>query len=302
MPHLAMLIAMAFGASSFTAGKAAVDVLPASEVLAVRFVLGASILWLVLVAMRARLRPDRYDAHAFLVGLGEPGVGSVLAFWGLTLTTAVHATVIFAWAPLLQAVLARLVLKERLIPEVIVGSVLALVGTAWLVGDRFDSGDGSLLGDTMCLVGLLLMSGAQLVLRRVAQARGRPIAAAAWQLTGSAAAAIAASLLIEWPFLGIAWHAPADPEIWLVILYLAVFVTAAVFALTNYSLRHLPVGLAGLYYVLLVPFGVPIAVIFLGETVTAGDLAAIVLIALGVALPSLSGVPAIADRWRRGRA
>lgn len=302
MPHLAMLIAMAFGASSFTAGKAAVAELPASEVLAARFVIGALILWLVLIALRQRLKPDRYDGRAFVVGLFEPGLGSVLAFWGLTLTTAVHATVLFAWSPLLQAVLARVILKERLMPEVVAGAVLALAGTVWLVSDRLDDTSGSLVGDAMCMVGLISMSIAQLALRRVAQARGRPIAAAAWQLTGSALAAFAAMALIEWPILGITWRASADADVWFVIVYLAIFVTAAVFALTNYALRHLPVGLAGLYYVLLAPLGVPIAVIFLGKSVSAADLGAIGLIAFGVALPSITGVPMIARLIGRARA
>ena len=294
MPHLAMLIAMAFGASSFTAGKIAVGELPASEVLAGRYLVGALVLWAVLLLIRERLKPDRYDLRVFLVGLAEPGAGSVLAFWGLNLTTAVHATILFAWTPLIQAVLARIILKERLTQEVVLGSLLALAGTVWLVSERFEDARGSLVGDAMCFVGLLAMSAAQLVLRRVAQARGQPIKAAAWQLTGALVAATGAMVFVEYPALGIKWRLDASPQIWLLILYLATFVSAPVFALTNYALRFLPVGQSALYYVLLGPFGVSIAVIFLGETVSATDMAAIALIVLGVALPSLTSVPAFA--------
>ena len=63
--------------------------------------------------------------------------------------------------------------------------------------------------------------------------------------------------------------------------------------LYNYSLRTLPVGHISLFVTLTSPLGVLLAVFILGETVTALDIVAIVLVLLGVALPSLGALPAV---------
>ena len=94
-----------------------------------------------------------------------------------------------------------------------------------------------------------------------------------------------------------------DTNGWLIMLYLGVLVSALAFFIYNYALRHIGVGRISLYLVLIAPLGVPLAAIFLGETVTVQDGIAIALVMLGVALPSLASQYWLTSLWpsRGGR-
>jgi drug/metabolite transporter (DMT)-like permease len=290
MPHLAMFVAMVLGASSFPAGKAAVAAMPASEILVIRFALAALILWCAVAVLRHTPGTRRFVTPAFLVGIVEPGLATNVVYWGLLSTTAVHATVIFALTPLVTSVMGRILLKETISPAVIVGAFFALVGTVLLVSD--DPGRaGSLKGDLLCTLGLALISSAQVAIRHLVRRHADPLTVTANQITGGAVACLVIMVGFESWIGGVGWVAVPSGEIWLLIAYLAVIVSAALFFLNAYALSHIPVGQVGLYFVLLAPLGVPMAVILLGETVTRSDIAAIALVAGGVALPRMLTMP-----------
>ena len=290
MPHLAMFVAMVLGASSFPAGKAAVAAMPASEILFIRFALAALILWCVFVALRRAAGTRRFVAPAFLIGLVEPGLATNVVYWGLLFTTAVHATVIFALTPLVTSVMGRLLLKEAISPAVIVGALVALAGTVLLVSD--DPGRaGSLIGDLLCGLGLVLISSTQVAIRHIVRTHADPLIVTTNQLTGATVASLVIMVAFESWIGGVGWVAVPSGEIWLLIGYLSVIVSAALFFLNAYALSHIPVGQVGLYFVLLAPLGVPMAVVLLGETVTRADITAIALVAVGVALPQILAMP-----------
>jgi len=65
-----------------------------------------------------------------------------------------------------------------------------------------------------------------------------------------------------------------------------IFSMAIPFFLYNQSMRHIPVGMASLLLILIIPFGFLFAAIFLGENITLLKSGGAVLVMLGVALPN----------------
>ena len=150
---------------------------------------------------------------------------------------------------------------------------------------------GSLIGDLLCGLGLVLISSTQVAIRHIVRTHADPLTVTTNQLTGATVASLVIMVAFESWIGGVGWVAVPSGEIWLLIGYLSVIVSAALFFLNAYALSHIPVGQVGLYFVLLAPLGVPMAVVLLGETVTRADITAIALVAVGVALPQILAMP-----------
>ena len=298
LPHLAIVFSACLWATTFVVVKVAMVVVPVAELVAVRFGIGALVLWAVVLATLPRLSFMLIGWRAFVTGLFEPGLISVMLFWGLLWTTAIHATVIFSLMPLLASLFGRIFLAERIAAPVIVGSVVAIAGTALLVADASAESGASLFGDIVVMLSVVLMTGGQVVLRRVALDYGQPLVVTAFLLTGAAASGLVVAAVSGSAPGVFAWMVDARSEVWAALIYLAVLVSAVTFLLYNYALRHVAVGRTSLYFTLLTPLGVFLAVVILGESVSATDVVAIALVVLGVAMPALAGAGR-AILWRR---
>ncbi len=289
MPHLALIVAVIFWASSATAIKVVLSAVPIYEAIALRFILAAIVLWLITILVGQLSALRRVGWRPFLAGLIEPGIVSVIGYNGMLMTTAVHATVIFTLMPLISSLLGRIFLKESISPAVIVGAFIGLGGTILLVADVGRNSNASLTGDLLVILAIFLVCTVQLTLRRVAQEHGQPALVTALMMTGGAVSSLVVLTVAGGP-APLGWVAEATPEVVSWFLYSAVLVSATSFLFTNYALRHLPVGRVSLYSVLTAPIGVPIAWIVLGESVSTQELFAIPLIVFGVALPAIGSV------------
>jgi len=125
-----------------------------------------------------------------------------------------------------------------------------------------------------------------LIARRTAQAGANPLVTSSWQVT--AACAVTALLLAVLPDGGRPLAA-ADAQAIGVTVYLGLVVTSAVFILSNYAYRHLPVARTALFSCLVGPIGTALSAMILGSAVSPTDIAAILLVMLAVALPYASG-------------
>src|SRR5262249_32207893 len=72
-----------------------------------------------------------------------------------------------------------------------------------------------------------------------------------------------------------------------VLLYLGLVVSVGVYILSNYAVRHLPVGRMSLLGCLTAPLGATLSAMFLGTHVSKLDFCAVGLVIFAVALPSL---------------
>jgi drug/metabolite transporter (DMT)-like permease len=293
LPHVALVSAVSLWATVYVAAKSAMEVIPVADLVAFRFTLGAAVLWAFLFAAGERPTLRGIGWRAFAIGVIEPGAAAMLTFWGLKLTSAVSATVIFATIPVVSAAMSRVFLRERTPPIVLAASVLALVGTVLLVADDAGAFDTSLAGDLLVLGTLVFIAACQLGQRRLATHHGKPVIVTAWQLSGAAAAGFAVAPFAAPPEGAFAWVATAPWQAWATLAYIGVMVSAVTFGIYNYALRYHPVARVNLYYTLVAPIGVPLAALLLDEPVSALDLAATLLVVVAVALP------AVPELWQR---
>ncbi len=286
MPHLALILAVTFWASSPTAIKIVLTTVPVIEAVTLRFIIGAMVLWLAAMAVHQAVNVKRVGWRPFVAGLIEPGLVSIIAYQGLLWTTAVHAAVIFALMPLIASVFARVFLKEAIAAPVIIGALVGLGGIVLLVSGAGGDSEASLAGDLLIIIALFMICAVQLTFRRLAQEHGQPALVTAMMMSGAAVTgAIAVGTFGDLPLLQ--WTGQAGTGVWSWFLYTAVVISGASFFLQNYALRHLPIGRVTLYSVLSAPIGVPFAWLVLGESISTLDMIAILIVVAGVALPAL---------------
>jgi len=146
------VLAMAILGGSYTAGKVALQDFPVFGLLLLRMVvttatLGAYALW-------ARV-PLTHGSRAMGFILAQTAfflLTQVLLFIGLTMTSAGRAAILFNMQPFFTLMLLPLLVPaERLTSRRWLGTAVAFVGVALVLGER-GTGGGSLLGDALCLV------------------------------------------------------------------------------------------------------------------------------------------------------
>lgn len=289
MPVAAMSLAVLCWSAALVGNKALLATLSVTEVAFSRMSLAAVILWAAL-AIRGELARARVGRGPWLMGVLEPGMTGLLVIWGISLTAASHAAVLWALTPVAVPLMAHFALGERLRPVVAVAAMLALSGTAILLAGGASRGEGSLAGDLLCIAGVSCSCVNAVLARSVAMRAGGTLPTTATQMLAAAMLALFALLAIERPAVA--------PETWTgetlaIALFLGAIGSAAPFFLYNYALRRIPAGQTALFAPLVGPVGAVIASLWIGEPIGPHLVAAMGLILFGAFLP------AVFDRLRR---
>jgi drug/metabolite transporter (DMT)-like permease len=284
MPTLAMLAAAFLWSSATPASKFALEEIPPAEFVVLRLSLAAVALWLIVLAMRPNARLRVVGWRPLVMGLLEPGLVTFLVSLGLTMTSPVSASVFWGVTPLIMPLLGRVVLGEPIEFVVLAAAVVAFGGIAMLAWGQSHHGGGSLIGDALVACGVLASVFNGLIARRNAQAGASPLVTASWQLT--TACCVAALLLLVMPARDVGVSGASSTTLG-VLFYLGLIVSAGVYILSNYAVRHLPVGRMSLLGCLTAPLGAGLSALFLGTKVSALDVLAIGLVIGAVALPTL---------------
>jgi drug/metabolite transporter (DMT)-like permease len=248
--------ALLWGAST-TASKALLGPLPPLTVAALRFALALLVLWPLLA--RAGLRPATGRGPA-LLGLTGVFLLNLFQNVGLRHASATAATLIIeGGTPLLTALLATLVLKERLGGRRLVGLLVALLGVAAVVAQGGDLAGVLSPAALLPLLAALSLAAYNLLGRRAFAAGALPVAAGAARY----------GLLFLLPGVVLELHRgdlgrfTLGDGLWL--LYLGVGSSAAAFALWGYGLARLEAGRVAAVGMLLPLSGVAAAALVLGE-------------------------------------
>jgi drug/metabolite transporter (DMT)-like permease len=284
LPTLAMLAAVFLWSSATPGSKFALTEIPVAEFVVIRLSLAAAALWLIVLATRTSAHLRHVGWRPLVMGLLEPGLVTFLVSVGLTMTSPVSGSVFWGLTPLIVPILGRVVLGERIEIVVLVAAVIAFGGTVMLVWGQSHHGGGSVLGDIFVASGVLASSVNALLSRRNAQAGTNPLVTSSWQLTS--ACCVAALLLFVMP-PGEMRAIDAGMQSIAVLLYLGLVVSVGVYILSNYAVRHLPVGRMSLLGCLTAPLGAMLSALLLGTQVSTMDIAAVGLVIFAVALPSL---------------
>jgi drug/metabolite transporter (DMT)-like permease len=278
--HLALVfVQVTFGAFHVISKGVLVHVTPLA--LAGIRALAAAPIVLVLAWRVERVLPQRRDLP-LLALLGVLGVlaNQVLYILGLQLTTASNAGILMPSVPVFAIALAAALGIERLDRRRLVGVALAVVGAVVLLGP------GRITVDPRASLGNLLILGncaayaAYLVLQRPLLRRLPPLTVVAWAFVfgGVATLAVTAPALLR-----------LDPRAvpaaaWWGLAYIVLIPTAVNYVLSSWALHHSSPALVAAYTTLQPVVAALLAVVFLGETPGAREIAGFLLIASGLAM------------------
>jgi drug/metabolite transporter (DMT)-like permease len=238
LAHLAMLAFAMMIAGSFTFGAMAVPYLPPYPLNAVRFAFAALLMGAFTFGVARQpfalpKAPWRFAANGALMA-----VYFVTMFIALEITKPVATSAVYTLVPLMTAVTAFFLVRQRSGPIAVVSLVVAGLGAVWVIfrGDLrallgLDIGAGELI----YFVGCLSYAFYTPLLRRFS--RGEPALTLSFWTLAATAVWIAAAGLPD--ILALDWLA-VPPLAWWVILYLAIGPTAICFFLVQFASLHLP--------------------------------------------------------------
>ena len=291
--HLAMLLFSALVAGSFSLGSMVANDIAPMALNAIRFVIAG-----VVIGVAAHLTHGLTPAHfrapwRFAVLGGLFAVYFVLMFYGLQTAPPVSAAAVFTLTPVLSAVFGFLLLRQITTLPMALALAIGGAGAIWVIfrGDRsamraFEVGQGGITYFWGCVAHAIYTP----MVRRLN--RGEPAVVFTF---GTLVAGAIILTLFGWQDIRATDWASLSSLVWIAILYVAVFASAATFVLLKYASLHLPSATV-MAYTYLTPSWVILWEIALGKGVPD------VIVLLGIALSVLALVMLLEGRARASRA
>jgi drug/metabolite transporter (DMT)-like permease len=275
-----LLAATLLWASSFVALKIAFQHFDPMVVIFGRMVVGSLCFVFIPGAFRhLEFRRGDWRLLAFMT-LCEPCLYFIFEAKALENTSASQAGMVSAILPLLVAVAARVVLKERLTRRTLAGFFIAILGVCWL-SLAAEAGVGAprpLLGNFFEFLAMVCATGYIITLKRLT-ARFSPFFLTFVQaFVGSGFF----FLLLFLPGTEIPTRfSPAGVG---AVLYLGAFITLGAYGLYNFGVSRIPVSQATAFINLIPVFAVVFGWLILGETFTGTQYLAALIVFAGVYL------------------
>lgn len=268
---------------AFAVGRVGLTYAPPMTLLAMRFLLAA-----VVAFALARLGGEEWPRgralavlacvglvnHALYLGLSYVGMGHVPS--GLT-------AVVVSANPILTAVLASLLLEERLNPRKLLGLGLGVAGVALILRHRVASGVDEATQLLWPIGALAALSGGAILFKLLS----RGGAAATGGFAGLAVQLAAAGIAMAgpaWAFEGGLAAVDATPAFWASLLFQVVAASVAAYWIWFRLLHVSSATAASSWHFLMPPLGLLFGWLLLEENVLWVDLAGIVPVAVGIAL------------------
>jgi len=258
--------------------KVAVAEVPPFTLVAARLLLGAAVLWiLLLTAGKSRQAVPRGWAlwRLFAVmGLLNGALPYSLIFWGEQYISSGLASLLQATTPVFTVILAQLQGDERMGPAKLVGIVAGFVGVGILMLPDLRQGlHASLLGQAAIVASSLSYAAAAIFAR--SRLRGQPaLVSTTGQLTMGAVYMVPLSLLVDRPF-----H--LSPSLPAVASWLALTLVGTVVA---YIIYYAVLDRTSATFVSTVTYIIPVNGLLLGALVLGEPLSATLLVGLALIL------------------
>lgn len=268
-----------------TSTRHAVQVMSPGNILVARFLMGALAAVILLFLLRAPMPPRHLIPHAIGFGLlGQLGFNIPLAY-GIQHVEAGTVSLISGVSPVFMAILASLLLHERIRAKVVVGLALALAGSVLVA---IASGGEVALSQDQAVGSLLILLSA--VLWAVYSVVVKPwlgtIPPTSIPMLGSIAGL---PLVLPLGYTGFTSSlGQLDAIGWLAVAQFTLLASVTAPILWAIGLQRGQASQAGLYLYLVPLFGVASGVLLLGEPLGAGTVVGGVLILGGVLLATLS--------------
>ena len=287
-PHVALVAVQIIFGTWPILGKVALRVLPAAGLAGIR-IGGAAVAFLILMRALGRVVvPRRADlARLALYSLLGVVLNQFLFIKGLSLSTAVNATLVNTSIPVFTLLVSALIGNERLTARGVVGMIAAAAGVVYLV----DPTRASLSGDAM-LGNLLLVAntacfGTYLAVSQEVFRRYGALTSITWVFAfgGLAAIPFGGYYLAQTGVEGVGW------QVWLVLVYTVLAQTVGAYYLNAWALERVAPSTVAVYIYLQPLFAFALAPLLLGaeERPGARHAVAAALIFAGVGIVTLSG-------------
>lgn len=278
LPMLALTLAMLLWGSSFIALKHVLGVWEFGQVLFMRMLV-AGLCWLLLWRHLWRFTYQAGDWRWLaLLGTLEPCLYFLLEVNALRYTSAGQAGMVCALLPLLVAMVAYLLLGERISRRQLLGCMIAIIGVVALSlgGEQEASAPNPLLGNALEMLAMLCAATYSVVLKKLSSRYGVLPLTALQAFVG---------ILFFAPFaFSSPWPTGWRPFDLAVILFLGAFVTLGAYLLYNWAVTQVKVTLAAAYVNLLPVFTLIFAYLLLGERLTPLQGIACLTVLLGIAV------------------
>lgn len=261
--NLAMLVTVIFWGVSFISTKIILRELPPSTIALIRFAIASFILGLLTYKVEPEFKRKKADLPWMALG-GILGISLYYFFEnnGINLTTAVNASLIVTFVPLITICLDIIFFRSRISALKIVGVAIALVGTYLSV-----TANGQISFSSTHFKGNLLMVGAMLawafytLVNKFLQRKHSGLYLTTLQTF------FGTVFLIPLALLEIKRWKMFSMLSFLHILFLAICCSVLGYLFYIYALKHLDVAVATIYLNLIPVVGAASGFIFLNESV-----------------------------------
>lgn len=276
------LIAASIWGGMYVVSKVVLEVIPPFSLLAIRLILGAATLGVVMLFGRRSRLTSRQMRDSFLVGIVGYGVSLGFQFVGTKLSTASNGALVTSATPAFVLLFAPYLLGERATWRGIIALAVSTLGVAAVIDPRTaDLSSALFLGNLSLLAAALTWALYSVLVRKVAQSADL-VASSAVMLAGG----IPSSVLLG--VFEVNRQGIGEITVGIVggILFLGIISTALAMFLWNYAFATLPAAAASLTFFAQPVVGTLLGWLFLGEHITPMFLLGGLLIGAGLVISS----------------
>ncbi len=277
--HLAMLCFSALVAGSFSLGSMIANEIAPAALNAVRFAIAAVVIGIAAYATTGVPRSATQAPWRYLVLGGLFATYFVLMFYGLQTAPPVSAAAVFTLTPVVSAIAGWVLLRQVTTPRMALALSVGAVGALWVIFRAdwqlfraFQIG----VGEVIYFVGCVAHAIYTPMVRKLN--RGEPAVVFTF---GTLLAGCVLLTAFGWSDIISTNWSNLPSIVWIGLLYLSFFATAASFVLVQFAALRLPSAKV-MAYTYLVPSWVILWEIALGNGVPTG------LIVVGIALTVLA--------------
>ena len=278
-----LISAMMVWASSFIALKSAISSLGSMSVIFGRM-LSASLIFIFFIKSFLKLNFSKEDIKyiAIMVFL-EPCLYFIFEAKALEYTSASQAGMLTSMMPLVTAIGAGFILKEKITKRLILGALLAILGAIWLSFSTQSSNIASnpILGNFLEFMAMICGAGYAISIRKLSEKFSALFLTAIQSFAG----AIFFFPFFLWEYNTQEIHFELNAILW--TLYLGIVVTLGGYGLFNLALSRVEASKASVYVNLIPVFTLLLAYLILGEKMKFVELIASAIILFGVIITQI---------------
>lgn len=280
-PHVALIAVQVMFATWPVFGKIVLRTIPSVALVGMR-VFGAAVA-LTAIGLATR-RLERIARADWLLLVASSLLGVVLNQWlfvkGLSLTTAVNATLLGTTIPVFTLLVSIALGNDRASFRRIIGILLAGAGVVYLIGpERAAFSHGSVIGDLLIVVNSLCY-GTYIAMSKRLLSRYNALTVITWIfIVGCVPTVPVAAFSLSQTPLG---DVPAS--VWLAVVYIVLFATVVCYYLNSWALARVPPSTVAVYIYLQPLITFVLAPAILGEKVESRVIIASLLVFAGVAV------------------